>query len=197
MTAVLVAMASVVCFSGCAGPQPVVFDKASIARVRKLIIVPMQTSQDPSTGPIVSELAAERLKMQMASHKDFAILLSPSLWRLKRGSAASPTDQQAVELARKAGAQAVLTGMVGYSVKLSNVTNLPSQAAAGKGVNFAESFALRSGEGSLRLRMLRADDGRTIYDHTADAKGQTNDQTLSEALAKAIGPLETYLKSRK
>jgi hypothetical protein len=195
ITAVLVATVSTVCFSGCAGPQPVVFDKASIARVHKLIIVPMQASQEQSTGPIVAELVAERLKIQMAGHDNFAILLSPSLWRLKQGSPASPTDQQAVELARKAGAQAVLTGTIGYSVKLSDVGRLPS--AAGKGISFAEHFALRSGEGSLQLRMLRTEDGKTIYDHTAEAKGRTNDQTLSKALAKAIGPLETYLKSAK
>jgi hypothetical protein len=188
-------MVSTVCFSGCAGPQPVVFDKTSIARVHKLIIVPMQASQDQSTGPIVAELVAERLKIQLAGRDDFAILLSPSLWRLKQGSPVSPTDQQAVELARKAGAQAVLTGTIEYSVKLSDVGRLPS--AAGKGISFAEHFALRSGEGSLQLRMLRTEDGKTIYDHTAEAKGRTNDRTLSKALAKAVGPLETYLKSAK
>jgi hypothetical protein len=45
--------------------------------------------------------------------------------------------------------------------------------------------------------MLRTEDGMTIYNHTALARGRANDQALSEALAKAMGPLETYLKAQK
>ena len=193
-TAVLVALTAASCFGGCAGVKPAVFDKASIAKVHKLVIVPMQTSLDPSTGPIVAEMAAEKLQVQMAGRDDFAILMAPSLWRLKPGAAA-PSDGQAVELARKAGAQAVLTGTVGYSVTLSDPKGLPS--AAGKGVSFARHFALRSGSGSIQLRMLRTEDGMAIYNHTALARGRANDRALSEALGRAIGPLETYLKSRK
>jgi len=89
----------------------------------------------------------------------------------------------------------VLTGTVGYSVTLSDKKGLPS--AAGKGVSFARHFALRQGSGSLQLRMLRTEDGMTIYNHTALAKGRANDQALSEALGRAMGPLETYLKSLK
>jgi len=196
----LVALAASVCFGGCATVKPVVFDKASLAKVHKLMIVPMQTSLDSSTGPIVAEMAAERLQMQTAGHHDFAILMAPSLWRLKPGAAAAPSDRQAVELARKVGAQAVLTGTVGYSVTLSDPKGLPT--AAGKGVSFARHFALRRGSGSIQLRMLRTEDGLAIYNHTALAKtalaiGRANDQALSEALAQTMGPLETYLKSLK
>ena len=191
----LVSLTAVICFGGCAVVKPAVFDKASIAKVHKLMVVPMQTSLAPSTGPIVAEMAAERLQVQMATSDDFAILMAPSLWRLKPGSAVAPTDRQAVEMARKAGAQAVLTGTVGYSVTLSDKKSLPS--TAGKGVSFARHFALRRGSGSLQLRMLRTEDGMTIYNHTALASGRANDQALSEALAKAMGPLETYLKLRK
>jgi len=199
-TALLVALAAAICFSGCAPVKPAVFDKASLAKVHKLMVVPMQTSLDGSTGPIVAEMAAERLQVQMAGHHDFAILIAPSLWRLKPGAAAAPTDQQAVELARKVGAQAVLTGTVGYSVTLSDKKGLPT--AAGKGVSFARHFALRRGAGSIQLRMLRTEDGMTIYNHSALAKtalaiGRANDQALSEALAQAMAPLETYLKSLK
>jgi hypothetical protein len=198
-TAVLVTLTVAICFGGCAEVKPVVFDKASLAKVHKLMIVPMQTSLDPSTGPIIAEMAAERLQVQMAGSDDFAILVAPSLWRLKPGTA-PPTDRQAVELARKTGAQAVLTGTVGYSVTLSDPKGLPT--AAGKGVSFARHFALRSGSGSIQLRMLRTEDGMTIYNHTAlaktvPAKGRANDQALSEALGRAMGPLEIYLKSQK
>jgi hypothetical protein len=195
MTTVLITLATAICLGGCAPPKPAVFDKASLAKVHKLMIVPLQTSLDRSTGPIVAEMAAERLQVQMAAHDDFAILLAPSLWRLKPGAAASPTDRQAVELARKVGAQAVLTGTVGYSVTLSDPKGLPT--AAGKGVSFARHFALRSGSGSIQLRMLRTEDGMTIYNHTALAKGRANDRALSEALGRAMEPLETYLKSLK
>ena len=195
ITTVLVALTAAACFGGCAGPKPAVFDKASIAKVHKLMVVPMQTSLDPSTGPIVAEMATERLHVQMAGRDDFAVLMAPSLWRLTPGAAAALTDRQALELAGKVGAQAVLTGTVGYSVTLSDKKGMPS--AAGKGVEFASHFALRRGAGSIQLRMLRTEDGMTIYNHTALAKGRANDRALSEALARAIGPLETYLKSRK
>ncbi|MDP6634540.1 MAG: hypothetical protein QGG42_06560 [Phycisphaerae bacterium] len=193
--ALLVALIGTICFCGCAGVKPTVFDKVSLAKVHKLMVVPMQASLDRSTDPIVAEMAAERLQLQMAGSDDFAVLIAPSLWRLKPGSGASPTDQQAVKMARKAGAQAVLTGTIGYSVALSDKKGLPS--AAGKGVSFARHFATRRGSGSIQLRMLRTEDGMTIYNHTALARGRANDQALSEALAKAMGPLETYLKAQK
>ena len=200
LTALPIALAAAICFGGCAPVKPAVFDKASIAKVHKLMVVPMQTSLDGATGPIVAEMAAERLQVQTARHHDFTILIAPSLWRLKPGAAAAPTDRQAVELARKVGAQAVLTGTVGYSVTLSDPKGLPS--AAGKGVSFARHFALRSGSGSIQLRILRTEDSMTIYNHsalakTAMTKGHANDQALSEALTRAMGPLETYLKSLK
>lgn len=188
-------LAAALCFCGCAGPKPTVFDKASIAKVHKLMIVPMQTSLDGSTGPIVAEMTAERLQLQMTGHDDFAVLMAPAMWRVKPGAKAFVTDQQAVALGRKVGAQAVLTGNVGYSVTLSDPKGLPS--AAGKGVDFAKHFAQRSGSGSLQLRMLRTEDGITIYNHTALAKGRANDPALSKALEQAIGPLETYMKSLK
>ena len=78
-TAIPVVLIAALCFCDCAGPKPAVFDKASIAKVHKLMVVPMRTSLDSSTGPIVAEMAAERLQVGMAAHDDFAILMAPSL----------------------------------------------------------------------------------------------------------------------
>jgi len=188
-----VVLAAAAGLGGCVKPKPAVLDKASVAKVHKLVVVPMLTSQEPSTGPIAAGMASERL--QMGGYDDFTILLAPSLWRLKPAAPATLSDAQAVELARKMGAQAVLTGTVGYAVTLSNQGKGPS--AADKGLALKRYFGLRSGSGSVQVRMLWAENGLAVYVHTASATGPADDAALAAALAEAMGPLETYLKSHK
>jgi len=57
-------------------------------------------------------------------------------------------------------------------------------------MKYTERFAVRSGAGAVHVRILAAQDARTIYAHNA--------RILAEAVTNALKPLETYLRrSRK
>ena len=182
------------CLGGCAGPEPAVFDRPAIDRVRKLVAVPIRGAPGTPTGTILSSMAAERLQTQR--HPNLTVVMAPSLWRLRSGAAGALSDAQAAALAGRMGAQAALTGTTGYAVVLSNPANIPG--ATGKGQEYARQFALRSGSGSVTIRILSAKDARAIYVHSAKTKGVENSKALAQAIQTALKPLQDYLKrSRK
>ena len=183
-----------ICLAGCAGPKPTVFDQAGIDAVHKLLVVPLDSPHTPAAGVIATSLAAERL--QYERYDDLTVFVAPAMWRLRAGASGAMSDNQAAALARQTGADTVLTGKTGFAVVVAKQPKLPGSEI--KAVKYTERFAVRSGAGAVHVRILAAQDARTIYAHNASAKGIDNARILAEAVTNALKPLETYLrKSRK
>ena len=177
-------------------PKVAVFETSAIDAVRTLVVVPM-SSGDVSAGVVVSSIASTRLT---ADGLQNLTVVEPALWRLEAATQPALSDQEAAKIARSMGAQAVLTGTVEYvsqpdgdeMVKLPN-----ADSEQKKSPEFLYNFARRSGQTSVTLRVLAAQDARPIYVHTATQKGESELRQIQETLDKALQPLEQYLKESR
>lgn len=179
--------------AGCAEEKIAVFDKAAIDQIRTLMVLPLNSQQEPDAGPIASGMITSRLKA--ARYKNLSIVEAPALWRLDPGRAKGIADEAAIRAARGMGADAVLTGTFAYSVSLAKSGTLPAGKAA-KGVKVHEKFALRKGDGSVNVRILSVAAARPVYAHAAAAKGHQTSALLAKCVEAVLQPLEKHLAKR-
>ncbi len=184
----------------CAGcePKPAVFDMAAIDGVHKLLVFPLASSHDPSAGPITSGMISARLAT--ARYERFHIVEAPALWRLAGGSPGEVPKATAVQIARQMGAQAALTGAVGYAIALDKKLNYPGAAITTKDPMAHQrlrDFAARKGDIQVRLRIISAATGKDIYVHSAKADGLGESKLIRKATEKVLKPLEKYLRNSK
>ena len=181
----------------CAGcePKPAVFDMAAIDKVHKLLVLPLASSHDPSAGPITSGMISARL--ETARYERFHVVEAPALWRLAGGSPVAIPEATAVGIAKQMGAQAALTGAVGYTIALDKNLNYPGAAIAKEDPMAHQrlrDFAARKGDIQVRLRIISAATGKDIYVHSAKADGLGESKLIRKAAEKVLEPLERYLR---
>ena len=194
---VLALAALVVLCVGCE-PKPAVFDMAAIDGVHKLLVFPLASSHDPSAGPITSGMISARL--ETARYERFHVVEAPALWRLAGDSPGEVSPATAAQIARQMGAQAALTGAVGYTIALDKIGNYPGAEITKKDPMAKQrlrDFAARRGDIQVRLRIISAATGKDIYVHSAKAEGLGESKLIRKAAEKALEPLERYLRDSK
>lgn len=185
---------------GCGDGSELVLETRAIDRIHTLVVVPLAGQGDASVGPVLSGLMVARL--EGLRRDQLSVVEAPALWRLAATPTSQPPldDQAALELARKMGAQAVLTGSVVYTCQLdaSGVKYVPK---AGKDelerVEFLKNFAVRKGQIKVDVRLLLADGGQAVYVGSASKHGQCDAELLQSAAQKAVEPLEKYLEKSR
>ena len=184
---------------GCA-PEPEVFDKAAIDGLHKMMVVPLQAAQEPSTGQIVAGLAEARL--QTLRLPQMQVLEAPALWRLTATSTqpVSIPDEQALQAAQAVGADCLLTGTVTYAARTpQGASNLPPgmRGATGQSMEYQKSFLVREADVTVSVRILSVQSARVVYAFKADTKGLASSKLLSDAFQQAVKPFEEYLRSSR
>jgi len=185
---------------GCGDGAELVLETRAIDQIHTLVVVPLAGEGDASVGPVLSGLMVSRL--EGLRRDQLSVVEAPALWRLAATPTSQPplTDQGALELARKMGAQAVLTGSVVYSCELDakGVKYVPK---AGKDeiehVEFLKNFAVRKGQIRVDVRVLLADGGRTVFAGLATKEGLCDAELFQSAAQKALEPLERYLEKSR
>ncbi len=191
------ATAALVC-AACIGcePEPTVFDVTAIDKIEKLVVLPMRSDNDPSAGAILSGMMATRL--EGGRWDRFFIVEGPALWRLDVGGSVvqAPDEQRAAAIAGKLNAEAALTGTVGFKSEPDPTdTELPGMGKEqARSVEFLRNFAPRKGQTQVRVRIVAAESGKVIYEHTATEKGLTEADQFRKVVDKAIRPLEQHLQ---
>jgi len=194
MVAVVATFVCAVCI-GCE-PEPAVFDVAAIDKIEKLVVLPMRSDSDPSAGAILSGMMATRL--EGGRWDRFFVVEGPALWRLDAGSGVvqAPDEQRAAAIAGKLNAEAALTGTVGFKSEPdptdTGLRGMKKEQA--RSVEFLRNFAPRTGQTQVRVRIVAAETGKVIYEHTATEKGLTEADQLRKVADKAIGPLKQHLQ---
>lgn len=183
----------------CAGcPQPKVFDKAAIDKLRTVLVVPLSAPNEASAGPLASGRLAQRLRTPR--YKNLDILVPPALWRLRHSSGQVPkqllTRQDALAIAREMNADAMLTGTAGYAIARTFPSFLPKAINTLKDSELRDKFAIRSAGVSVQLRLVSVTQDRNLYVYHGRAAGDDDTQLLSKALDHAIKPLEQHLAKR-
>ncbi len=186
--------------AGCAEKKLAIFDKPAIDEVHTLVIIPFQSPQDASAGPVVSGLVGVHLESSRLV--ELSVLEAPVLWRLTAAdspaTAAAISDEAAMRIAREMGADAVLTGTVTYSIQYATPGNMPAgMKSSMKGGDFQRKFAVRKGTVSVNLRILSIKANRAIYSHTGSAGGPAQSTLLSKAFRIALKPFEDYVRSSR
>lgn len=194
----VVVAAAAVLFAGCAPKRPAIFDTQGMDEIHTLLVVPLQSPQDSSAGPIVSGLVSARL--QSGRLPKLSILEPPVLWRLAGPGAGSKglADEEAVRIAREMGADAVLTGTVTYGVKLAMPADLPvAMRESMKDMKFQQDFAARQGSASVNLRILSIKANRPVYAHSGASGGAGGAEVLRQAYEAALKPFEDYIRTSR
>lgn len=193
------ALAAAACL-GCGDGAELVLETRAIDQIHTLVVVPLAGEGDPSVGPVLSGLMATRL--EGLRRDQLSVVEGPALWRLAATATSQPplTDQGALELARKMGAQAVLIGSATLACELDakGVKYVPK---AGKDelerVEFLKYFAVRKGQIKVEVRVLLADGGRTVFAGSASQQGPCDAELFQSAAQKAVEPLEKYLEKSR
>ena len=184
--------------SGCEDP-PAVFDKIAFERVHTLMVLPLQSSQDPSAGPIASGMVIEELSLDRP--KDWTVCDAPVLWRLAGGKGAQTgglSDDEAMKIARFAGVDAVLLGTATHAVTITTDGKLPRNLQENmRTEDFQQHFGRRSCATSINLRILSVAENRAIYSNTAQGNGGAESALLRKVVRNVLAPLRNQLKNRK
>jgi hypothetical protein len=196
----ILALAAATACVGCGDGSEMVLETRAIDQIHTLVVVPLAGEGDPSVGPVLSGLMVSRL--EGLRRDQFSVVEAPAIWRLAATPTSQPslTDQAALEVARKMGAQAVLTGSAVYTCELdaSGVKYVPK---AGKDelehMEFLKNFAARKGQIKVEVRVLLTDGGRPVYAYSASKQGQCDAEQLRFVAEKAVEPLEKYLEKSR
>ncbi len=184
--------------SGCEDP-PAVFDKIAFERVHTLMVLPLQSPQDPSVGPIASGMVIEELSLDRP--KDWTVSDAPVLWRLageKVDQAGRLSDDEAIKIARFAGVDAVLLGTATYTITITTDRKLPRNLQEKMKIgDFQQHFGRRSCATSINLRILSVAENRAIYSNTAQGNGGAESALLRKVVRNVLGPLRNLLQNRK
>jgi hypothetical protein len=183
---------------GCAEKKPAIFDTRGMDQIHTLLVVPLQSPQDASAGPVVSGMIGVKLQSQRLPK--LSVLEPPVLWRVaaSQAGAAGLKDEEAVQVAREMGADAVLTGTVTYGVKMATPGDLPgAMRESMKDVNFQQDFAARQGSASVNIRIVSLSANRPVYAHSGTAGGAGGTDVLRQAYEAALKPFEDYIRNSR
>ncbi|HDY65376.1 MAG TPA: hypothetical protein ENH84_03975 [Phycisphaerae bacterium] len=184
--------------SGCEDP-PAVFDKIAFERVHTLMVLPLQSPQDPSVGPIASGMVIEELSLDRP--KDWTVCDAPVLWRLageKVDQAGGLSDDEAIKIASFAGVDAILLGTATYTITITTDRKLPRNLQEKMKIgDFQQHFGQRSCATSINLRILSVAENRAIYSNTAQGNGGAESALLRKVVRNVLAPLRNLLQNRK
>ncbi len=153
---------------GCAPPEPTHFDRAGVAEIHRLAVLPMP-SGDTNAGLIGSGLAV--LYLQQARLPGVTVIEAPAMWRLSDFSGMS--SQAAVEAGRQAEADAVLTGSIQYVSPVSDGAKASTSAT---------------------VRILSVQTGQAVYINTGKGTDGDIPTAYRKAYAAALSALEKHLR---
>ena len=193
----LILAAGAVWIGGCEKP-PAIFDEAALWQMESLMILPLQSPQDPSAGPIAGGMIIEELSLDRVAY--FTVREAPALWRLTRqdvGSVGRVSEAEAKRRARLSGADAILIGTLSHLLTIAEDDSLPKGMRKQMKIgDFQRHFGQPQAATTINLQILSVSENRTIYSHSFHANSGAESQLLRKVVVEVLAPLRKLLKKR-
>ena len=162
------------------------------------MVLPLQSPQDPSAGPIAGGMIIEELCLDRVER--FTVREAPVLWRLTDediGRIGTISEAEAKRRARLSGVDAILIGTLSHMLTVAEDGSLPQNMQKQMKIgDFQRHFGKPQAATTINLQILSVSENRAIYSHSFHANGGGESELLRKIVVEVLRPLRKLLKKR-